>query len=65
MVTLMPTCPFLTIFHWIWGSSWSILWIQFCDCFVIWGGELEESFQVHVFGAPGMEMMLECNDSMC
>ena len=29
---------------------------------VIWGGEPGESFQVHVFGAPRMEMMPECND---
>ena len=32
---------------------------------VIWGGELGESFQVHVFRAPRMEMMPECNDWMC
>ena len=35
-------------------------------CFsVIWGGKMGDSFQVHVFGDPGMEMMPECNGCMC
>ena len=28
---------------------------------VSWGGQMGDSFQVHVFGDPGMEMMPECN----
>ena len=36
MVTLMPRCSLSTIFDWIWGASWSILWVQFCD--FLWFG---------------------------
>ena len=36
MDTQMPRCPFLMIFDWIWGPSWSILWRQFCD--FLWFG---------------------------
>ena len=32
---------------------------------VIWGSKMGDSFQVHVFGDQGMEMMLECNGCMC
>ena len=32
---------------------------------VVWGGKMGDSFQVHVFGDPGMEMMLECSGCMC
>ena len=32
---------------------------------VVWGSKLGDSFQVHVFGDPGMEMMPECNGCMC
>jgi hypothetical protein len=32
---------------------------------VIWGGKVGDSFQVHVFGDPGMEMMPECNGRLC
>ena len=28
---------------------------------VIWGGKMGDSFQVHVFGDPGMEIMPECS----
>ena len=38
----------------------TILWFS-----VIWGSEPGKSFQVHVFDAPRMEMMPECNDWMC
>ena len=31
---------------------------------VIWGDKKGDSFQVHVFGDPGMEMMPECNGCM-
>ena len=37
-----------------------ILWFS-----VILGSKTGDSFQVHVFGDPGMEMMPECNDCMC
>ena len=32
---------------------------------VIWGGKKGDSFQVHVFCDPWMEMMPECNGCMC
>jgi hypothetical protein len=32
---------------------------------VIWGGKMGDSFQVHVFGDPGMEMMPDCGGCMC
>ena len=38
----------------------TILWFS-----VIWGGKMGDSFQVHVFGDPGMEMMPECNGCVC
>ena len=28
---------------------------------VIWGSKMGDRFQVHAFGDPGMEMILECN----
>ena len=37
----------------------------FFDFSVIWGGKMGDSFQVHVFGDPGMEIMLECSGCMC
>ena len=37
----------------------------FRDFSVIWGGKVGDSFQVHVFGDPGMEMMPECSGCMC
>ena len=32
---------------------------------VILGSKMGDSFQVHVFGDLGMEMMVECNGCMC
>ena len=40
------------------GCSWDPLWARFCDFSVIWGGKMEDWFQVHVFSDPGMEIML-------
>ena len=65
MDTLRPRLPFLSILGWILGVSWDLLWVQFRDFSVIWGGKMGDSFQVHVFGDPGMEIMLECNGCMC
>jgi hypothetical protein len=47
------------------GASWDPLWAQFCDFSVIWDAKVGDSFQVHVFGDPGMEMMPECSGCMC
>ena len=65
MDTLRPRCRFLSILGWIWGASWDPLVAQFGDFSVIWGGKMGDSFQVHVFGDPGMEMMPECSGCMC
>ena len=36
------------------------------SCFsVIWGTKMGDSFKVHIFGDPGMEMMPECSGCMC
>ena len=32
----------------------------FCDFSVIWDAKFGDSFQVHVFDDPGMEMLPEC-----
>ena len=37
----------------------------FCDSSVIWDTKMGDSFQVHVFSDPGMEMMLESDGCMC
>ena len=37
----------------------------FCCFCVIAGTKMGDSFQVHVFGDPGMEMMPECIGCMC
>ena len=58
MDTLRPRCKFLPILGWILGASWDLLWAQFFDFSVIWGGKMEDWFQVHVFSDPGMEIML-------
>ena len=41
------------------------LWAPFCDLSFILGAQMGDSFQVHVFGDPGMEMMPECSCCMC
>ena len=38
------------------GVSWGPLWAPFCDLSVILGAKMGDSFQVHVFGDPGMEI---------
>jgi hypothetical protein len=52
-------------FSGILGVSWDPLWAAFCDFSVIWGAKMGNSFQVRVFGVPGMEMMLGCSGCMC
>jgi len=52
-------------FRVIFGLSWDPLWAHFCDFSVIWGAKMGDSFQVHVFGDPGMEMTPECSVCMC
>jgi len=47
------------------GVSWDPLWAPFSDYSVIGGAKMGDSFQVHVFGDPGMEMMPECSVCMC
>ena len=37
----------------------------FCDFSMILGAKVGDSFQDHVFGDPGMEMIPECNGCMC
>ena len=36
-----------------------------CSFSVILGTKMGDSFQVHVFSDPGMEMMPECSGCMC
>ena len=52
-------------FRVILGVSWVPLWAPFCDFSVILGAKMGDSFQVHVFGDSGMEMMPECSGCMC
>ena len=47
------------------GVSWDSLWRPFCDFSLIWGAKVGNSFRVHVFDDPGMEMMPECTGCMC
>ena len=37
----------------------------FCDFSMILGAKVGDSFQDHVFGDPGMEMMPECTGCIC
>ena len=37
----------------------------FCDFSMILGAKVGDSFQDHVFGDPGMEMIPECIGCMC
>ena len=55
----VQVCIFID-FRVILGASWEPLWAPFCDFSVIWGAKMGDSFQVHVFGDPGMEMMPDC-----
>jgi len=52
-------------FRVIFGVSWDPLWAPVCDFSVIWGAKVGDSFQVHVFVDPGLEMMPECSGCMC
>ena len=54
-----------TDFRIILGVPWESLWAPFCDFSVMWGAKMGGCLQVHVFGDPGMEMMLECDGCMC
>ena len=40
-------------------------WKHFCDLSLIWGAKVGDSFQVHVFDDPGMELRPECGGCMC
>ena len=63
MDTLRPRCPFSFRVHL--GSLLDPT-LGTILCFsVIWDAKVGDSFQVHVFGDPGMEMMPECNGCMC
>jgi len=57
-------CIFID-FSVILGASWHPLWAHVGDFSVILGAKMGDSFQVHVFGDPGMEMMPECSGCMC
>ena len=48
-------------FRVILGVSWDTLWAHVCDFCVILGAKMGGSFQSHVFGDPGMEMMAGCS----
>ena len=37
----------------------------FCDLSVIWDAKVGDSFQVHVFDDPEMEMLADRGGSMC
>ena len=47
------------------GGSGTPLWAHFCHFSVIGDAKVGDSFQVHAFGDPGMEMMPECIGCMC
>ena len=47
------------------GSLLELTLAPFCCFSVILGIKMGDSFQVHVFGDPGMEMMSECRGCMC
>ena len=58
----------LSIFSDFWMHFGSLLGPTvgtFCDLSMILGAKVGDSFQVHVFGDPGMEMMPECSGCMC
>jgi len=46
------------------GASWDPLWMHFCDVSVIVGAKMGDCLQVHGFGDPGLEMMVECRGCM-
>ena len=46
------------------GVPWDPLWTHFRDFSVIWGGKVGDSFQVHVFDDPGLDMLPECGGCM-
>ena len=47
------------------GSLLGFTLARFCGFSVILDTKMGDSFQVHVFGDPGMEMMPECSGCMC
>ena len=58
-------CPFLSIL----GAFWESLGTHFGDLFVIFlrfrGAKVGNSFQVHVFDDPGVEMLPDSGFCMC
>ena len=65
MESLGSRYSFLSILGRLWGVSRGPLWRHVCDFSLIWGVEMGDGFQVHVFSDPGMEMMPECSGCMC
>ena len=59
----VQVCFFID-FRNILGGPWESLWVPFCDFSVTLGAQMTDCFQVHVFGDPGMEMMLDCGGCM-
>ena len=47
------------------GSLLGSIFLYFLRFSVIWAGKMGDSFQVHVFGDPGMEMMPEWSGCVC
>ena len=65
MESLGSRYSFLLILGCLWGVSRGPLWRHVCDFSLIWGVEMGDGFQVHVFSDPGMEMMPGCRGCMC
>ena len=57
MESLGSRYSFLSILGCLWGVSRGPLWRHVCDFSLIWGVDMGDGFQVHVFSDPGMEMM--------
>ena len=65
MDTLGSRCSFLLILGCLWGVSWAHIGGTFLIFLLIWSVKMEDGFQVHFFGDPGMEMMPDCRGCMC
>ena len=63
--TVLETSTGSTDFRMHFGSLLGPTLDTFCDFSMILGAKVGDSFQVHVFGDPGMEMMPECCGCMC
>ena len=65
MDTLRPRSQLLSVLGFILGSSWDVLWRFVIYVALIWDAKMGNSFQVHAFCDPGMEMVPECSGCMC